>query len=110
MHHDDGFDARVRGVHATALARLSPTTRAQLQQRRRPATGTRPSPTARLALASVAVCAVAIGLLRLLPDAPPATPARETRLQAAVPTDTLDESPDFYVWLASRDANALAME
>lgn len=110
----DEFDAAVRKAHAASLRRLSPRVQAQLQQRHRQAlageAATRPRPVLRLALASLAVCAVAIGLLRL-PDGEEALPLDGAlQAQAAPPADVLEQSPDFYAWLATDDARALAME
>ena len=113
MNDHDAFDARMRAAHAESLARLSPRVQAQLAQRRHAALATPRTSHARpalgWALATLAVCAVAIGVFRPGERAP--TPARlaGTTAVAAAP-DTLEDNPDFYLWLASRDADSLASE
>lgn len=118
--NDNRFDAAMRQRHAAAVARPSARTRAQLQQRQRAAMAGRSAggmwrrgwP---LATAFAAVLAVAVGLqLRPQPAPQPGVPA--TDLAGAddggdAAFDTLlDENPDFYLWLASVDADALAVE
>jgi uncharacterized iron-regulated membrane protein len=113
MNPDD-FDTRVREAHATSLGRLSPRTQTQLRRRQQAAHSVGPAmrtpPLLRLALAGLAVCALAIGITRILPENSAAPPLGVVQQQPPPPTDTLDESPDFYVWLASDDASALAVE
>ena len=114
MNADDAFDTRLREAHAASLAHLSPRVRAQLALRRRgtasPAPASRARPALGLAFATLAVCALAVGLFR-----PGAHDAGDPRLARQGPAtvsaaDTLDDNPDFYLWLASRDADALASE
>ena len=122
-NHDPGqarFDQAARGAHADALAQVSAATMAQLHRRRNAALA---APARRTpwrlpaaAFASLLVVAAGLGIgLRSLDDAPPSAPA-----SAAIPVavdpgietvlDDLDQAPEFYVWLASRDADLLAME
>lgn len=114
MNDHDAFDARARAAHAASLDALSPRVRAQLAQRRRSASATGRPPHARpalgWALATLALCAVAIGVFR--PDARDArAPAPATAgTTAPAAADTLEDNPDFYLWLASRDADSLASE
>ena len=115
----DRFEEALRQHHAVSLERLSPQVQAQLVQRRNAAgrgqavhrgAGLRAG-----AAAFATLCALAIGLqLRTgavpetdLPSqvvAPAATGA--SRTQATM----LDEDPEFYAWLASSDAQQVAME
>ena len=120
--HDDRFDAIARDVHASALDALSPRTRAQLQLRRRASLQPAPAPRLRTLAwpiaAACAVAALAIGWQLRGPgpmpmDAPPAAPmvaANPTVGDDGSATLVLDENPEFYEWLASSDAAALAME
>lgn len=122
-HDDDRFDAAMRRRHAAAVAQPSARTRAQLQQRLRaalagpaaPATGV---PRRRWALATAFAAALAIVIgLRPGPHTTP-QPAAPAADLAAAPDDgrdpafdsLLDENPDFYLWLASADADTLAVE
>jgi len=118
---DARFDAAMRQLHATAVDRVSGRTRLQLQQRPRSATiatparrylGWRP-----VAASFAAVLALMVGVqLWNAPEpspAAPATAAPATAVAASTPDDidaVLDENPDLYLWLASNDAYALAME
>ena len=108
--NDSRFDELMRARHAQALEHLSPRTRAQLHNRLQAAfAGPRTRPRWR---AWVPVAAVAAALALWLPwrsTQPPASPGAV----APVADDTLatlDETPDFYLWLASDDAVALASE
>ena len=114
------FDAALRARHAEALEQLSPRVRAQLAQRRHAALRGQAQPRARrnglrYAIAGFAAIGV-LGLgLQLQPAriAPPTTPATVARTAptAAPRGDTLlDQDPEFYAWLASPDAQQLAME
>jgi hypothetical protein len=111
MNANDTFDTRVRDAHAMALERLSPKTQAQLVQRRRAALAAQDAPRARpvlrWAVATFAVCAIAIGVFRPLRDSTPSTPAIA---ETAAPAETIDDNPDFYLWLDSNDATSLASE
>ena len=70
---------------------------------KQPATTSQPSTVS-------AAMAVVVGLqLRQPPTS--ATPAAVVAATSDDSLDTvLDENPDFYLWLASRDATAIAME
>ena len=114
-----GFDQAIRAVHADALAHVSAATMAQLHRRRHaalaPARAPRRWPLAAAGFASLLVVALGVGFALRPGDAP--APARATVASTAaensgleeVITD-LDQNPDFYVWLASGDADLLAME
>ena len=113
------FDLALQGHHAAALARLSPQVRAQLAQRRLAAKrgeGARRGHGVRYAAAAFAtLCALAIGLqLRpaTLPGHIASADATVAIVAAAGRTDStmLDEDPEFYAWLASSDAQQVAME
>lgn len=111
----DNVDTRARMAHAASLERLSPKTQAQLVQRRRRALAAQDAPHARAALrwavATLAVCAVAIGLLHPGRGPAPSAPALATSATpAAASTDNIEDNPDFYLWLASSDAHSLASE
>lgn len=116
IHDDDTrFDAAMRTLHRDALAQVTPSVRWRLK----PASLTARSATERnVALraaplwagAVAAVCAVAVGVgLWRAPDpaAAAATPAQFTADDSAT---VLGEDPDFYAWLASDDADLVAME
>ena len=109
------FDESLRGHHATAVERLSPRTRAQLTHRRNAALrGERVAPAHGMRYAAAgfaAICALAIGLqFGMMPA--PGTPAAGIASGTASSTDAtmLDEDPEFYAWLASADAQQIAME
>lgn len=113
MNHDDnGFDARLRDTWRTAIDAVPPTLAWRLRPAAREQRETR---SARwplgATLAATAAIAIAIGL-RLHPAALPAS--TQTADIAAVDsgdaTSTLDRNPDFYAWLASPDAEQLALE
>ena len=113
------FDQAARGAHADALAQVSAATMAQLHRRRNAALA---APARRApwrlpaaAFASLLVVAAGLGIgLRSLDDAPqaPASAAIPVAVDPGIETvlDDLDQNPEFYVWLASRDADLLAME
>ncbi len=116
--HDHQFDAALRARHQASLERLSPRVQAQLAQRRNAAL--RGEGTARrrhgfryAAVSFAAVFALAIGLqqFRTTPDptAPAATGIASTA-SATSDATMLDEDPEFYAWLASSDAQQVAME
>lgn len=123
---NNGFDRKLRQLHAEALVQVSAATAAQLQQRRRRAllgesAGNRPRMVRPLAwtgaMAALAI-AIAIPVAMQWPQAPgtPAPSAAPTPpVVAEAGTDvtgiaTLDEDPDLYLWMASNDAIALASE
>jgi hypothetical protein len=113
--HDMPLDATIRAHHQAALDHLSPRVRAQLAQRRSAAlrgAGVRRGHGFRYAAASfAALCALAIGLqFGLTP--PTTSPMPAGAVASTAPTDAtmLDEDPEFYAWLASSDAQQVAME
>lgn len=121
-HDDDRFDAAMRDLHAQAVSQVSAATMAGLHRRRHAAlheAGPRRVPRWALATAFASVCALAIGLGSglLRDDGMPPAPAGVAAASASVSVDdiddafaSLDENPDFYLWLASSDATLLAME
>lgn len=115
------FDQAMRAAHADAVAHVSAATLAQLhRRRRRAALDAASARTTRwrlpaAAFASLLVVAAGLGIgLRSTGDAPspqPAPPVAATTgpgIEGVL--DDLDQDPDFYVWLASGDADLLAME
>jgi len=125
-HHDTHdrdarFDAAMRQLHATAVGRVSGRTRLQLQQLPRSATTAAPARRGfgwrPLAASFAAVLALMVGVqLWNAPEPSPAEQAAPTATPATVADAAddidavLDENPDLYLWLASNDAYALAME
>ena len=114
--NETGFDNELRGHHATAVDRLSPRTRAQLAQRRNAALrGERVAPPYGMRYAAAgfaALCALAIGLQFGIAPAPtgPVTTSIASTSATTSATTMLDEDPEFYAWLASADAQQIAME
>ena len=123
--HDDGagFDQQARRLHQAALAQVSPQTLMRLRAARHdagqqaPAAGRARTWRWLTATAFSAVLAVGVGV-QWLPRTPQATTPSVTTAVAqadsladelAVPS-ALDEDPDLYLWLASADAQPLAME
>lgn len=122
--NDHDFDARLRGHHAQALANTSARTQAQLG--RRPATvATRSRSMHAFAWPLAAACAVGIlvvGLQWRQTDTAATSVSSVAASPDTVGADSLpgegefdayaalDEAPDLYLWLASSDAAALAME
>jgi hypothetical protein len=115
---DAGFDARVRDAHAGALDALTPRVRAQLHQRRRAALSATGAPVAlhhRHGWAWLGAPALALALAFAAPwrtahDPAPVLPAVASAVAANAAPATLEQDPDFYLWLASSDAVALASE
>jgi len=121
-NHEDRFDAAIRAHHQASLERLSPRAQAQLAQRRNTALRgeglRRRGHGIRYAAAGFAALgALAIGLqFGTLPTT--TGPATATATATAIGTATasttdatmLDEDPEFYAWLASSDAQQVAME
>ena len=112
------LDATLRARHAASLEHLSPRVQAQLAQRRNAALRgnvARRGHGVRYAVAGFAALgALAIGLRLGMAPAPVPTPAMPT-IASSVATTTpaatiLDEDPEFYAWLASPDAQRLALE
>jgi len=113
-NRDASFDAAMRQLHESAVNRISGRTRLQLQQapRTTPATS-RAWPQRHawpLAASFAAVLALLIGMqLGNGPAPAPAAPATVADADAEIDA-VLDENPDLYLWLASNDAYALAMD
>ena len=116
MNRNDGaFDTRLRGTWRTAVDAVPPT----LARRLRPAAREARAP-ARwplgAALAAAAVLALAIGLRPHAVVTPADTGPATTIAQATAAggdialTALLARNPDFYAWLASPDAEQLAVE
>lgn len=110
------FDRDMRKLHSAAVNHVSPQTLARLRAARHAAqTAPRPGHAWRWIAASAfsAVLAVAIGM-QFLPQSAPVPTAQPMASNASgdynssVPT--LDENPDLYLWLASAEAEPLAME
>lgn len=131
IDNDTRFDQAMRDLHARAGNAVSPATMAQLHRRRISALDGQAPARRRsgwpLAASFASVLAIAIGVQsgvfeRGDAQAPanaaptvavaPAAPAAHSSLDAleAANLTALDENPDFFVWLASSDANLLAME
>lgn len=118
--HD--FDAAMRQRYAEATTQVSARTQAQLHQRRRQALSTprrAASPLRRYGLAGATACAALFAAVLGLQwqqenRAQPTTLATpSTPISADVDDDDgglYDQNPDFYLWLASQDAQSLAME
>ncbi len=115
----DRFDDTLRQHHAVSVARLSPQVQAQLVQRRHAAGrghAVHRGGVLRAGAAALAtLCALAIGLQPRTGTMPEtAVPAKAMASAAAGAMRTrstmLDEDPEFYAWLASSDAQQVAME
>jgi hypothetical protein len=118
MTMPDDFDRYARRLHAASLEALSPRVQAQLAQRRRAALT--PAPAARATPSrwgwggAVATACVLVVALQLRPpsqapaDAPLAIAAVEPT--SADPGGVLAEDPEFYLWLASSESQAYAVE
>ncbi len=114
--HDDRFDAAMRNLHRGSLGQLSPQVRWRLKPAAPEAKGGvagrfgdfRIGPLWAGAFAAMFAVAVGVGLWRNAgPAAPAAAPAPVAVEDAAT---VLGEDPDFYAWLASADADLVAME
>lgn len=114
------FDGMARAAHARSLEALSPRVRAQLHQRRRAALAggdASPSPAfhRRHGWAWLGAPALALALAfgapwRTAHEPAPASPAVASVAAGNAAPATLEQDPDFYLWLASSDAVALASE
>lgn len=114
-NRDARFDAAMRQLHAVAAERVSGRTRLRLQQLPHAASSTRPTPRRfgwPLATSFAAALALMVGLqLRHDPAPAPADSVATVAVDSGEDIDiALDENPDLYLWLASNDAYALAME
>lgn len=132
-HDDDRFDRTARVLHRDSLAHLAPDTLRRLRDAR---TAAAPPPSRRIAwpfasaVAAVFVLAIALPLRSPSPSPPrpdaerarePATARREPAERPAPPGGVaahdapamlvvVDESPDFFLWLASSEAAIDATE
>jgi anti-sigma-K factor RskA len=118
MNHSD-FDDALRQRHAAAVAHVSARAKAQLRNRLAASTATpRHFVHHRMAWVAATACAALFALvigLQLRPQSMPAAspaPVAVDGNQADANTTyaVLDENPDLYLWLASKDAVALASE
>ena len=128
---DQHLDRVARALHAQAVGHVPGRTLRQLRARRAPAAPARTrsmrTPMRTFGWAAAAACAavfaVAIGLRQqpVAPTGPPAVAAVDAPASGddAPASDndayadalaSLDENPDLYLWLASSDAQPLAME
>lgn len=120
---DDRFDDAMRHLHVQAVPQVSTGTMAELHRRRHAVLAGQSRPRRLLgwpiATAFASVLAVAIGLGIGLHDTAPETSEQPLPMVATdAPADaagedtlaTLDENPEFFLWLASSDATLLAME
>lgn len=112
------FDDHARRAHAQSLDALSPRVQAQLAQRRGAALASSTSaraPHARwgwigaAATACVLVVVLQVGPSLQVPTEAPRTIAAVQDVPAD-PGGLLAEDPDFYLWLASGESQAYAME
>lgn len=115
--NDLELDRRARAVHEQSLQALSPRVRAQLHNRLQAATSASRGPrhAHRWGLATAAALALAIGFGVPWTGIDESTAPVGDRLAIAEPAPptalaTLEQDPDFYLWLASADAVALASE
>lgn len=112
----DPLERRARALHGMALDALSPRTRAQLHGRHR-AVLAAPPRAARADWRWVAAPAFALALVLALPRPHDPAADRGTVPVAAIaanaldtPAAALEQDPEFYAWLGSADALALASE
>ena len=117
INDNETFDRDMRKLHSAAVNHASPQTLERLRAARHAAqTAPRPGHAWRwiAATAFSAVLAVAIGL-QFQPQSAPA-PTTQPMFASDASGDynsgvpTLDENPDLYLWLASAEAEPLAME
>lgn len=115
---DHDFDAQMRALHGASLRQLTPPTLGQLRAARAQASPSR-SRRAWPWLAATAfsgLLAIGVGLQFLprtpSPGAAPATVASSDAVsgESTSTVNLLEENPDLYLWLASTEAQPLAME
>lgn len=118
---EHAFDAAMRQRYAEATTQVSARTQAQLHQRRRQALSTprrAASPLRRYGLAGATACAALFAAVLGLQwqqenRVQPTLAAPSAPISADADDDDgglYDQNPDFYLWLASQDAQSLAME
>ncbi len=122
--HDDNpasVDALARQLHRQALGAVSPATLARLRDGRHAATQAAPAHRGGwrwlVAGAVPVTLAAVLGLQWLHPGPAPSTPGTVATPATAVASSDyrdvgsmLDENPDLYLWLASSEAQPVAME
>jgi hypothetical protein len=114
------LDRAVRALHAEAVDHVSPRTLQQLRMRRATALPARARPARAFGWAAAAACAAIFAIGLRFDRGGTSTP---TDAQIAAATDpstadsdydealaSYDEDPDLYLWLASSDAQSLAVE
>ena len=115
------FDDALRGHHRASLEQLSPKVRAQLVQRRHAALRASSPPRRHgfgyAAAGFAALCALAIGVQFRTPPGTGVVKDTQDRMLTSTTASPagadgiiLDQDPDFYAWLASSDAEQVAME
>ena len=116
---DDPLAMRARQLHAQAVDAISPRTRAQLHNRLQAVARRQPRTTTgirdwRWAAAPALALALALGLPRDSTQPPAVDDSAQIAAAAAAAMDApvlaLEQDPEFYAWLASADALALASE
>ena len=115
---NNSFDRDMRQLHTAAVTHISPQTLARLRAARH---GAQAAPSRGhawrwiAATAFSAVFAVVIGM-QFLPQSTPVPATQPVVVTVDTVNDygnsvpTLDENPDLYLWLASSEAEPLAME
>lgn len=114
----DPLERRARDLHDASLHALSPRVHAQLHNRLQATLAARDrAPSVRPDWRWAAAPALALALAFILPrdGAVPAVPDHAQIAAAAAdamdaPVAALEQDPEFYAWLASADAVALASE
>lgn len=120
-HHDNArFDAAMRALHRDAVAQVTPGVRWRLkpaqiasQQHANGHRGAwRLAPLWAGGVAAVFALAIGVGLWRSAEPTVPAAPGLQLASEDAGEdaATVLGEDPDFYAWLASADADLVAME
>lgn len=117
MTSPSGFDARMRDLHRTSLAQLSPQTLSQLRAARANAHAKqrRRAWPWLAATACSGLLAAFIGM-QWMPSDNTTNPGPATIASQGLQTASgdagalLDENPELYLWLASTEAQPLAME
>ncbi len=120
IEDNERFDHEMRQLHAAAVNQLSPQTLARLRASRQGLSAARRGWSWRWLAATACSAALAVPLgLQLLPPSgtAPSAPAAAPVATAAAVDDysssgvsALEENPDLYLWLASPEAQRMAME
>lgn len=118
IDRNETFDRDMRQLHTAAMTHISPQTLTRLRATRHAAqTAPQGGHALRWVTASAfsAVLAVAVGM-QFLPRSVPVSTALPVAAATDIASDyndgvaTLEENPDLYLWLASSEAEPLAME